>query len=307
MERPGSYNHSVEDKPAATIADVYYGDRRACAQHGLALEAVGIAYAIQERPGGFAVVVAGADAERARRELEEYDDEDPVEAPAQAAVEHGNGWIGVAGFAIVLAVFTALQMNHVFTRDWDGPGSLNSGLVRGGEVWRTVTALTLHQDLSHLVSNIVIGGLIGLFVGQVLGSGLAWMSILLAGAAGNLLSASFRQSGFTASGASTAVFAALGILAGFEWTRRRQLRTSMLVRYAPVVGGVVLLSLLGTGGERTDVISHVMGFLCGMLLGGVYGKFGIESRFGRGAQIGLGVGAVALLVMSWMFALARMQ
>ena len=272
--------------------------------HGLALEAAGVPYGIQKRAGEFAIVVAAADAERARREIEEYTEENLVSAPVGAVVRHGGGWVGAAAYAVVLAVLTALQQNDIFSNDWLVAGRMHAGLVRSGELWRAVTALTLHVDIAHLVGNILIGALIGLFAGQVLGSGLAWMSILVAGAAGNLLSASFRPAGHTSIGASTAVFAAVGILAAYEWTRRRQLPAAMLVRYAPIVGGVVLLSYLGTGGERTDVISHVTGFLCGALLGGMYGKLGTRIVLGRAGQVALGAGAVGLLALSWVFARA---
>lgn len=298
------YNCLVVQEQPASLEVVYRSDWRGCAAQALALEAAGIPYAIQERPGEFAIVVDAVNAARARDELDAYAEENPVALPQIAGVDRSNGWIGTVGYAAVLAVITALQENHLFSHDWYAAGRLNAGLVRGGEVWRAFTALTLHQDLAHFLSNVFIGGLIGLFVGQLLGSGLAWISILLAGAAGNLVSASFRPAGYTAIGASTAVFAALGILAAYEWTRRRNLRASMLIRYAPIVGGVVLLSYLGTGGERTDVISHVTGFLCGLTLGALYGKLGQRIAFNRAGQIALSLAAVALLALSWSFALS---
>jgi rhomboid protease GluP len=293
----------MQESPPS-LAEVYRSNWRGCAQHGLALEAAGITYQIQERSDGFAIVVAAVDGERARAEIEEYAADNPVPAAVAAVVLRGGGWVGVAAYAVVLAVLTALQQNDVFANNWLDAGRMNAGLVRSGELWRTVTALTLHVDIAHLVGNILIGGLIGLFAGQVLGSGLAWMSILLAGAAGNLLSASFRPAGHTSIGASTAVFAAVGILAAYEWTRRRQLPAAMLVRYAPIVGGVVLLSYLGTGGEQTDVVSHMTGFLCGLLLGTAYGKLGPRITFRPATQLALGGGAIALMALSWVFALA---
>ena len=168
--------------------------------------------------------------------------------------------------------------------------------------WRTVTALTLHADARHLAANIVFGGLVGLFAGQLLGSGLAWFSILIAGAAGNLLNALIRNPGHTSVGASTAVFAALGIVAAYVWKRRRHLHASKLVRWAPLVGAVVLLSYLGTGGVRTDVAAHVAGFLAGVVLGAVYGKLGSRMESVAGSQRLLGGTALAVLALAWALA-----
>lgn len=286
--------------------EVFRAGLRHCTAYGLALDAAGIFYSIEYRGGDYAIVVAAADAERARAELEAYAEERAVreEAEIVPSAPRGRGWIGAVSYAVVLAGLTALQQNDIFSAEWLAAGRNNAGLTRDGELWRVVTALTLHADLAHLVSNLLMGGLIGLFVGQVMGSGLGWLCILLCGAAGNLLSVVIRPPGYSSIGASTAVFAALGILAGHTWTSRRRLGATTLAKLAPIVGGVILLGYLGTGGERTDVLSHMTGFLCGLLLGGAFGKLGTRIMFGRAAQVGLGIGAVALLGLSWAFALA---
>ncbi len=289
-----------------SVEDVYHSTKKECLERALALESAGINYAIQVRPGGYAIVVATHDADKAHSEIESYAQENPAESFAtEYDPLRANGWVGVLGYAAVLALITILQHHDIVARDWRSAGKIHSGLIRQGEIWRAVTALSLHLDLVHLVGNIAIGGLVGLFAGQLLGSGLAWISILLAGAFGNLLSASFRPADHTAIGASTAVFAALGILAAYEWVRRRKLRASMFVRYAPIVGGVVLLSYLGTGGERTDVLSHIAGFLSGLLLGAVYGKLGNRIMFGTGVQFLLGIGAMAIVSLAWVLALTQ--
>jgi len=291
------------EQPSPSVVEVYRSDYGECAEHSLALEAVGIRYAIQERPGGFAIVVAEADAVRARSEIEAFEEEARTPVPSRfVARQGGNGWAGVIGYIAVLALITALQHNGILAQDWLGAGRMNAELVRHGEIWRVVTALTLHVDFAHLISNVLIGSLIGLFAGQVLGSGLAWISILLAGAAGNLLSISFRPAAYSAIGASTAVFAGIGILAAYEWTRRTS-KGPILLRYAPIVGGVLLLSYLGTGGERTDVISHVAGFLCGLLFGFVYGKLDNRILFGWKTQLLFGTVSIGLVVLAWIAAL----
>lgn len=286
---------------------VYRSDiRQECLKHALVLEAVGIDYEVHKKVGEFTLVVAAQDVPRARAEIDAYTRENR-DWPTAAATppQQFCGWGGVLGYAAVLLLTAILARHEMFAFDWFAAGKTQAGLIRHGEWWRTVTALSLHVDAAHLIANMVIGGLFGLFAGQALGSGLAWVSILVAGAAGNLLNAWIRPSGHTSVGASTAVFAALGIVAALTWQRRRHLQTSKLARWAPLVGGIVLLGYLGTGGVRTDVAAHVTGFLSGVFLGVLYGKLGNRVVLGAGAQFFLGMAALAVLVLAWALALAR--
>jgi membrane associated rhomboid family serine protease len=75
-------------------------------------------------------------------------------------------------------------------------------------------------------------------------------------------------------GFSTALFSALGTLClfnaadalrGFAGSGGRELARKSI---APLAAGLALLGFLGGGGEaRTDYVSHVCGFVCGLLLG----------------------------------------
>lgn len=294
------------DQQRPSLEEVYRSSRKGCLQHGLALEALGIHYEIRYASGEYRIVVSSSCAARARAEIEAYAQENRAPRYRMTTVpQRGSGWAGVFGYVIVLLLGFALQYKGVFGVEWSEAGKTHAGLIRAGELWRTVTALTLHSDPAHLMANIVIGGLIGLFAGQLLGSGLAWISILFAGAGGNLLNAWIRPAGHTSIGASTAVFAALGIVAAYAWVRRSPMRPSALARYAPIVGAVVLLSYLGTGGERTDVLAHVAGFLVGLLLGALYGKLGDRMLMGKRAQFLLGIAAVVVLALAWRVALTR--
>ncbi len=280
------------------------GIKKDCLKHALVLEATGIDYEVCETAGEFTLVVAAPDAARARAELDAYARENR-DWPTGAATfpQRAGGWEGVLGYAAVLLFVAVLAHQEMFALDWFAAGRTHAGLIRHGQWWRTVTALSLHIDPAHLLSNLVIGGLIGLFAGQLFGSGLAWVSILIAGAAGNLLNAWIHQPGHTSVGASTAVFAALGIVAAYVWKRRQHMQASKLARWAPLVGGVVSLVNLGTGGARTDVAAHVTGFLSGVLLGALYGKLGDRVVFAAGAQFLLGMSALAVLTLAWVLAL----
>ncbi|MHC4611763.1 MAG: rhomboid family intramembrane serine protease, partial [Planctomycetota bacterium] len=216
--------------------------------------------------------------------------------------ERTRGWHGVLAYAAVLLVIAVLQHRHAFSLDWVASGKTNAGLVRQGEWWRTVTALSLHSGVEHLAANLVFGGLFGLFTGRLLGSGLAWASILAAGAVGNAMNAWVQPVSHSAIGASTAVFGALGILSSYAWKQRRGIGDGWIRRWTPVVGGVLLLAYTGLGGERTDVIAHVTGFMSGLLLGGLYGAMGRRIYIKAWTQSLLGLTALALLAVCWLLA-----
>lgn len=290
-------------RPAVEIVHVS-DTRRDCLKHAFVLEALGIAYEVHGDAGRFALVVAAPDADGAREELAAYARETRAREPRAAMPPlQGIGLAGAIGYAAVLLLVALLENRGAFDQDWLAAGKTHAGLMRQGQWWRSVTALSLHSDLVHLGSNVVFGGLIGLFAGQLLGSGLAWFTILIAGATGNMLLATFRPASYTSVGASTAVFAALGMVAAYVLARRKHDETPKLKRWSPLVGGIVLLAYLGTGGERVDVGAHVAGFVCGMLFGVLYGKLGDRLALGAIHQFLLGLTAVVILAGTWALAL----
>lgn len=277
-----------------------------CRQRSLVLQALGTVHQIRREWGGFTLWVAEGDAPRSRMELDAFamENRDPPVAPVAIRIL-GDGWNGLLGFIAILSLMAVFQKRQTFGVDWFSIGKTNAGLIRGGEWWRAVTALTLHLDLLHILSNMAIGGLVGLFAGQAFGSGRAWFSILVAGALGNLVNAWIRPAEHTSAGASTAVFAALGLLAAHGWQRRRSLSDSRLYRWAPIIGGVLLLSFLGTGGERTDVGAHVFGFLCAIPLAALIERVHRPATPSPRTQLMFGFAALTILGGAWALALMR--
>ena len=106
-------------------------------------------------------------------------------------------------------------------------------------------------------------------------------------------------------GASTAVFTALGLMAAHSWRTRLPLRLSWARRWAPLVAGAVLLGWLGTAGEGTDVVAHVMGFIVGCLFGATAGRPAVARILDRVPQSLAGTIALASLAVAWAFALAQ--
>lgn len=287
---------------------VYRGTSRSDAnERALVLAAMGISSTLWPGKGGaVAVSVRADDALRAREQLIRYARENRrTGAPAATAPPPlMDGFIGAVMAAAVIVLLFAWSRQHAFFQDWSSAGAVQVGLMAQGQWWRAVTALGLHADLSHLASNLIFGSLFALVLAQSLGPGLAWLAILLGGAAGNVLNAAFQPPEHTAIGASTAVFAAVGILSGLSWRRQTLHWRRGLRRWTPVAGGLMLLVYLGLGGERTDIGAHIAGFVAGCAIGVALAYVHPWLPRGRRAQRVLGLGAAVFFVVAWAFALA---
>jgi membrane associated rhomboid family serine protease len=218
--------------------------------------------------------------------------------------EHGDGITGVCCYAIIISGIHYFRLQ--LPDDWLSAGRMNAGAVCSGDWWRTVTALTLHVDMYHLLGNLVYGSLFGLFAGRLFGSGVAWFIILIAGALGNGLNAWIQPPAHNAVGASTAIFSCLGILAASAWALRYATELHWARRWAPVLAGVVLLSFTGLGGERTDVLAHITGFVVGLVAGALCARIARLPIIGIAAQLACGTcTALAIIAAWWAAAAAR--
>ncbi len=275
-------------------------------QLALVLIAAGIRSTTIAMDSGLLLLVAVADGERAQREILAYESENrPAPAPARPTRPLGDG-VTAALAAVAAVVFTFVASNRgAFSFDWLGAGVAQAGRMVGDGEWaRAITALGLHADLGHIASNVGMGVLFGLLIAQLVGGGLAWLAILVGGGLGNAVNAALQPATHGAIGASTAVFAALGILAvlslgGPRLTWRRGLR-----RWAPLGAAVMVFAGYGVGGERTDVGAHITGLVMGCAVGAVLYAFRHRIPQGRMAQVAYGAAALALFAGAWGLALA---
>jgi membrane associated rhomboid family serine protease len=70
------------------------------------------------------------------------------------------------------------------------------------------------------------------------------------------------------------------------------------------VAGIILLGWLGTAGEHTDVMAHLLGFGIGLLLGAVAALPAVRRHLHDVPQWPAGLGAIAILAAAWSVALA---
>ena len=165
-----------------------------------------------------------------------------------------------------------------------------------------MTALTLHSGLRHLAGNIGFGALFGILAGRLFGSGLTWLCVVIASGFANALNTLLLASSHQSIGASTAVFAALGLIAGFVWRAKLLAQDRWAYRLGPIVGGIALLAYTGTGGPNTDIGAHLSGFVCGFGSGlalTLLPKIPTSPRF----QLLCGASAMAIIAVSWLVAL----
>jgi membrane associated rhomboid family serine protease len=175
--------------------------------------------------------------------------------------------------------------------------------VQSGQWWRLWTSLTLHVSAEHLFANLAGGVWFGVLAARQLGVGTAWLLIVTGAALANGLEAQWAPPDYRSVGASTAVFTALGLMAAHSWKIRLPLRQSWARRWAPLVAGTVLLGWLGTAGEGTDIMAHLLGFVVGCLFGATAGIAGVERAVDRFPQWLAGLAALASIAVAWSFAL----
>lgn len=277
-------------------------NRRACADRALVLESLQIPHQIVDDAVGCALLVPAKFSPRAMDELRLYDEENPPRRPREIKhFEYQDATAGIVAYVVSISVVAWLAGISYFGQDWFGAGRIDGVLVRAGEWWRTITALTLHSGLSHLVGNIIFGAFFGLLAGRLLGSGIAWLAVILTAASGNALNTLLLESSHRSIGASTAVFAALGLVAGFVWRGKLMSQERWPYRIGPVVGAFALLMYTGTGDANTDIGAHLMGFLCGFAGGMLLTSF--RDRLTNAKwQLVAGSAALLCIVGAWLVA-----
>ncbi|MCC6525115.1 MAG: rhomboid family intramembrane serine protease, partial [Polyangiaceae bacterium] len=242
----------------------------------LVLQSMGLSYAmfhssavLSQSGGGWLLRVAPHDRARALVAIEAYETENEGWHEVERDVPRHSASLLVPFAFAALAVFFAVTGPSAQGSFWFARGTADASQLASAP-WRMVTALTLHGDLPHVLGNVVSGSIFGAILSRRLGPGAALLGMVVAASLGNALNAVHHLGGHLSIGASTAVFAAVGMLAGTQVLLGRDKRPlrerGMRAVLAPVVGGLALLGSLGASPE-TDLWAHFYGLLAGLVLG----------------------------------------
>jgi len=298
----------LSNPPESSAADsasavVFRGSKRLCHEYSLVLEARSIEHEVRQSGDFWLLCVSPALLSRAYEEISRYSAERSVPRRVAEPVlpPHPGAGVGVFIYVSILLLAAYCAGNGMFGADWLSLGALDANAR--GEWWRAVTALTLHLDQEHLLGNVLFGAVAGVAASRLLGPGIAWASILAAAAMANYAETLITPITHRAVGASTAVFAALGLLSGMAWRQRLTLRERLWYRWAPLIAGICLLTLLGAGSAHVDVLGHALGFLFGLAVGWIYIRSGMPGYRGPHRQLVAGFSAMLVIGACWFLAL----
>jgi rhomboid protease GluP len=276
-------------------------ERRQADEWALVLTSAGIAHTVQMHLGQWALIVAAGDVTQARATLDAYDRENRRHQAVPVSItEYGSTYAGVVVAVGLLGFYAVLRWSNKESI-WLHAGDAAAARILRGEVWRVVTALTLHAGPAHVVGNAVCCAVFATALCRALGPGVGVWLMLLAGAGGNAVNAFLRGVPHSAIGASTAIFGAVGALGALQFVARSRLGVGRWRAWMPIAAALGLLAMLGTS-AGSDVLAHLFGFVVGALLG-----IGIalvrSAPPGRTVQGVLALAALATVAAAWRAAL----
>lgn len=267
----------------------------------LVLLSQGIASRTHRGAEGWELWVSSDDAARAGAVLQEHERENAAELHSvEAPVEYGRTASGAAMGLLVLAAFVWTGP-HDPAEVWSRAGAGSTTRILLGETWRTITALCLHVDIPHALGNACFLALFGTAVCWSAGPGIGALLILVSGALGNAVNAWLHGPNHTSVGASTAVFGAIGLLAGVQAVRRLRRPLRRRAPWLPLAAAAGLLAMLGTS-ERADLGAHLSGLAAGTVLGVGWSAL-IPAPPPRAVQLFSGAAAAGLITAAWWLAL----
>jgi len=275
----------------------------------LVLHSRGIPHILKTDGDGWSLQVDEIYKDRAIEEIRAFEAEND-HWPLKAFGAHGREYELKAIEGTVFASIAVFSVFALFLSDSLRPILIEIGANDGerllsGQWWRIITALTLHADPVHLLSNLFMGTIFLVLLSQLVGTPIAWTLALFTGAVGNLASAVLVQRHGASIGASTSIFGLLGSISGFCLIRASREKQSYRRPLFYLGAGLALLSFLGVGDANTDRTAHLMGFLIGLVSGGLLGPRPQKAtEFAERYRLLIYTILTALVAASWAVALA---
>ncbi|HHT38327.1 MAG TPA: rhomboid family intramembrane serine protease [Mollicutes bacterium] len=170
-------------------------------------------------------------------------------------------------------------------------GGLYPPLVRGGEVYRLITAIFIHANPLHILMNMYALYILGSQIESFFG-GFKFLAIyMFSGLMGSLLSMAFLGEAWSI-GASGAIFGLFGALLYFGYHYRVYLGSAMKERIIPIL---ILNLILGFAIPNIDQYAHLGGLVGGALMAMA---LGVKYKENKSQQInGLILSFLAMLFL----------
>lgn len=292
--------------PLSVIAPTF--SARKADEWRFVLASIGLEADVVRMPDGrFGVRVATNQVSKALDTLRTYETEnEPSKKPKtrDRAMYDASPWWAAALVAL-LVVFYSVTGPASLGGKYFQAGTADAHAILGGAPWKAVTALTLHSDSAHVLGNALFGGFLFAAVHKRLGVGLGTLTVVTAGALGNVLNAVHHRGVHLSIGASTAVLAAIGVLAAVQLVKNGLLKTGARGFIAPLLGAAMLLGTIGAS-PKSDLFAHLYGLVAGLFVGLIVAvpQEKLGRRLPEWGQAVAGGLAGALILGSWRLALS---
>ncbi|HEX4120127.1 MAG TPA: rhomboid family intramembrane serine protease [Verrucomicrobiae bacterium] len=268
---------------------------------GLVLASQGIEAILNHSESGWELIVEARDFERAEEVIRQYQIENrgwrwKQPLPGSGLVFHWGslGWVAAIG-----AVY---YWSMVLRPGVRSAGVLDSVRAKQGEWWRLFTAVSLHENMAHLVSNAATGFvLLGLAMARF-GAGPALLAAFLAGVVGNAADLLIYTEPHDTLGASGMVTGALGLITSQSFAFWRKYLTGRRFLLQAAAGGILILVLIGFD-PNADVVAHIGGFLAGGILGFALGHARAVTLQRGWVNVASLAALAALFLTTWRLAL----
>lgn len=274
--------------------------KRQAMDWSLVLASQDIAAIINKAETGWELIVDQPDYERAKAVLGQYQIENrgwqwKRALPGTGFAFHWGALLWVLGMA-------AFYYWSMVRFPWlQSAGMVDSRAVLGGEWWRLFTAVTLHENLPHLIGNVMIGFLLLGVAMTRYGPGIAVLAAFLAGVAGNFAGVMIDPSAHYSLGASGMVTGALGLITVQSFALWRNYRAAAAFLPRAVAAGVLILVLIGFS-PGTDMVAHIGGFLAGAAFGLALGWVRPATLQRSAPNVAGGIMLAALVFATWLLA-----
>jgi membrane associated rhomboid family serine protease len=287
------------DNKNKILTPVAGGSPEQLAVYSLVLSAVGINHLQNKK----VILVQPEDSRQATHHIEAYRAENKGWPPPPSWLTEQQQTDQPPTVLVMGGMFLFYYITGPWQADnpWFKVGAVDSLMILGNsEWWRLITALTLHADTVHLLGNCLLGGIIIHLLCKTTGYGTGWLALILAGGCGNFINIGLRDAPHLSVGFSTSIFAAIGILCGLRFKKKK---SSFMDVFIPMGAGLALLALLGSQGEQTDLGAHLFGFACGIGFGLLVKFTRLIKRAGNSRlQKKLFSVSIVIVAVSWLLA-----